>query len=236
MPRICSSTAVCDRRCDRTKPWAVKFEMIADDPTGRLDAPVRRRRLPRPISEETLDRVLDGADGRIRPWLYLAAYAGLRACEVSQLCAEDVQRDSDPPVLIVQDGKGGKQRIVPLHECVADALTRAELPARGYLFLRQRGRGRPITTRTPGVGAECVSPKLVSELANRYLRSAGAGATFHQLRHRFGTAIYASSRDLRLTQELMGHSNPSTTAGYAAWSPSHGVAAVNALPSRHLRR
>jgi integrase/recombinase XerC len=208
--------------------WAVKFELIEHDPTVRLDSPVRRRGLPRPISEETLERVLAAAGSRIRPWLYLAAFAGLRACEVSRLRAEDVTDQADPPMLLVVDGKGGKTRAVPLHEKARAALTEADLPSSGFLFLR-REWGRPLTTHTPGAGQQNVSPKLVSELANRHLRSHKAGATFHQLRHRFGTRVYSESRDLRVTQELLGHSNPSTTAGYAAWSPARGLAAVLAI-------
>jgi integrase/recombinase XerC len=55
-------------------------------------------------------------------------------------------------------------------------------------------------------------------------------ATFHALRHRFGTQVYANSLDLRVTQEILGQSSPATTAGYAAWSPERGIAAVAALP------
>jgi integrase len=66
-------------------------------------------------------RVLETADDRIRPWLYLAAYAGLRACEVAQLRAEDVIRNAEPPMLLVTDGKGGKQRLIALHRSVVAA-------------------------------------------------------------------------------------------------------------------
>jgi site-specific recombinase XerD len=52
---------------------------------------------------------------------------------------------------------------------------------------------------------------------------------YHQLRHRFGTAVYAETRDLLLTQRLMRHSNPSTTAGYAAVADS-GTDVVASLP------
>lgn len=208
--------------------WAERFELRDDNPTHRLDPPVIRRRLPRPIPDDTLMRVLETADDRIRPWLYLAAYAGLRACEVAQLRAEDVVSGAEPPMLLVTDGKGGKQRLIPLHREVQRVLAESNLPAAGYLFLRVKDSG---PARTSGLcDAPHVPPWLVSQMSNRHLRAQKAGATFHALRHRFGTQVYANSLDLRVTQELLGHSSPATTAGYAAWSPARGVAAVTALP------
>ena len=54
-------------------------------------------------------------------------------------------------------------------------------------------------------------------------------ATLHQLRHAFATEVYRASRDLRLTQELMGHAHPNTTAIYAAYSPGDAAGVVEGL-------
>jgi integrase/recombinase XerC len=51
----------------------------------------------------------------------------------------------------------------------------------------------------------------------------------HQLRHRFGTRVYQASHDIRLTQAMLGHSDPKTTAIYAAFSPTSAVEIVTAL-------
>ena len=51
-----------------------------------------------------------------------------------------------------------------------------------------------------------------------YLHEHGIDATARQLRHWFGTEVYAAGHDIRVTQELLGHSDPSTTAGYIAYS------------------
>jgi len=214
--------------------WAERFELITTDPTKRLDAPIRRRRVPRPIDEEALARVLATADDRIRPWLYLAAFAGLRAFEVARLRAEDVLADADPPVLVVADGKGGRQRIVPLHPELARVLGGSALPGRGYLFVRVRESG---PKRTSGLcDSEHVPAWLVSQLANRHLRAQNAGATFHALRHLFATKLYANSKDLRVTQEMLGHASPATTAAYTAWSHDRAVAAVCSLDIRQHQR
>jgi integrase/recombinase XerC len=57
----------------------------------------------------------------------------------------------------------------------------------------------------------------------------GINATAHQLRHWIGTEIYSATHDIRVTQELLGHSDPSTTAGYIAYSHVAAAAAVGSL-------
>jgi integrase/recombinase XerC len=195
--------------------WALLEELIDIDPTRRLIRPRLQRRIPRPIGEIDLARVLDRAPDRIRPWLYLAAYEGLRACEIANLRREDILDSADPPMLIVTDGKGGKQRLIPLSPIVAAALS--PMPAKGWMFLREDGLSGPN------------APWRVSQAANAVLHRLGTRATLHQLRHRFATKIYANSRDLRVTQELLGHASPFTTAGYAAHSPSAALDAVMGL-------
>jgi site-specific recombinase XerD len=68
----------------------------------------------------------------------------------------------------------------------------------------------------------------VKEL-NTYLHSLGITSTAHSLRHRFATTIYEETRDLRLTQELMGHTSPETTAIYTQANHAGAAAAVAAL-------
>ena len=136
---------------------------------------------------------------------------GLRACEIAGLRGEDV--DLSRNVLFVADGKGGKQRCVPMHLRVAAILEDA--PTRGPVWHTRDGS--PVTAN------------LVSVVCNGHLRACQVRATLHQFRHRFGTQIYANSHDLRVTQELLGHSSPTTTAGYVAWSETAAAAAVAGL-------
>jgi integrase/recombinase XerC len=188
--------------------WAEREGLRTDDPTLRFVRPRLRRRLPRPVPARHLERAISGAVLPVRAWLLFAAFGGLRACEVASLHAGDIEGD----VFIVRDGKGGKQRIVPIHP-----LVRAELellPASGWLF--------------PGPGG-AVSANTVSKRAGRYLRSVGVPESFHQFRHAFATAVYRESLDLRLTQELLGHASPTTTALYAAWEPTKAAAVVARL-------
>ena len=194
--------------------WLVRERLRDDDPSIRLVRPRLRPGLPRPISDADLARAMVDAPDRIRPWLLLGALAGLRCCEIAALRREDVRDDLDPPAIHVVDGKGGRSRIVPLHPAIAAEL--AQLPARGWLFPHWDGPGH-------------VNAHNITHGVTRYFRSRGITATMHQLRHHFGTALYRQTHDLRLTQELLRHTDPRTTAGYAAWSSDRAAAAIAAL-------
>jgi integrase/recombinase XerC len=191
---------------------------VAINPAAGIPVPEIGRRLPRPISEPDLMRAMADPPPRIRPWLVLAGWTGLRAKEIALLRREHVLDGVRPPVLLVAAGatKGRRERIVPI-----SAFVIRELPITsrsGYLFRRGDGGGGPNT------------PQIVSQLAAAYLHDLGLADTLHHLRHRFGTMLYRQTRDLRLVQELLGHANPATTAGYAAYDQVSAVAAVAALP------
>lgn len=206
--------------------WAEAEGLRADNPAARLPVPTLPRRLPRPIGEQDLTAALAAAPRRIRPWLILAGWCGLRAREIALLRREHVLDAVRPPVLVVAEAsaKGRRERVVPLSS-FALAELRPWLGIRsGYLFGRRDGRPGPVR------------PWRVSQLAGQHFRGCGIGATLHQLRHRFGTQLYRQTRDLRMVQEVLGHAHPTTTALYAAWDKTAAAAAVEALPVPcHLR-
>jgi integrase/recombinase XerC len=189
--------------------WAMLEEFLQVDPTAKIPNPKLPKRLPRPIASHALRDALQAAGPMMRCWLYLGAYEGLRCHEIAALRRSDVLDHLDPPLLLV-NGKGAKQRLVPLHP-----LVRGMLPmSRGYLF--HRG-GMPYTA------------EQVSSAFGRFFRQHDIDSTAHQLRHWFGTSVFRVSKDIRLTQELMGHSSPVATAGYVAFSPVEAAHVVAAL-------
>ena len=84
------------------------------------------------------------------------------------------------------------------------------------------GSSRP-PSRSPPLALQAL------EALNDYLKTLGIADTLHSLRHRFGTQLYRSSQDLRLTQELLGHVSIATTTLYAAADMRKASAAVLAL-------
>lgn len=195
--------------------WAIRDGRATADPTLRIVRPRLPRHLPRPITDADLADALDQADDTMRAMLLLGAYQGLRCAEIAGLQREQILDHHDPAVLIVQ-GKGGHERVLPLHPAVAAALRRHGLPRAGYVFCQ------PDSTRP-------VQPWSVSHRIAAHMRNLGLDATAHQLRHWFGTKTYAASRDLRVVQGLLGHASPTTTTVYVAFSTEDARDAVTSL-------
>lgn len=200
--------------------WAVAEGLRAGNPATELPVPRKARRLPRPVTEDNLLAALELAPARVRPWLVLAGWAGLRAIEIAFLRRENVVDTGPEPVILVASDatKGRRERVVPMSAFVGAELHAAGLPRSGWVFRRQDGLAGPNR------------PARISGMASSHLQACGFAVTLHQLRHRFGTQAYAASRDLRMVQEVMGHADPATTAGYVAYDRDGAARAVNALP------
>jgi integrase/recombinase XerC len=184
--------------------WAVKFEIFDFNPAADIARPKPPHRLPNPVTDAELIAVLERAADPYRTWVLLAAYGGLRCIEISRLRREHITEQT-----ITLHGKGGKKRIVPTHPAVWAVV--GGLPA------------GPITEH---------DERYISIRSALYFQRTlkMPDIHMHRFRHWFGTNVQRRNKDLRVTQQLMGHSNPSTTAGYALVFDEDATAAVNALP------
>lgn len=197
--------------------WAHETaDLLPTNPARRLIRPKVGRGLPRPMSDLALEAAVSTAAEDVRCWLVLGAYAGLRCGEMSRLERRDIMDTITTPVMLLH-GKGGKDRIVPASPRVLFELRAYGLPSRGPVFRRRDGR--------PGAP----SPARISQLVNEHLHGLGITDTAHATRHRYATGVYQLSKDLRLTQELLGHADPATTAIYAAYAQAEAAAVVDAL-------
>lgn len=194
--------------------WAIREELTTVDPTVRIPYPKVPKRLPRPIAERQLVKAFMQADVRMLAMLALASYVGLRCMEIANLDVNDIVWGSTV-LLVVREGKGGKDRTVPLAGKVQKALQAYGLPDHGPVFPKQDGTRYAAGT--------------ISRMINQHLRDCGVTDTAHQLRHRFGTAFYQQSKDIMLTKEMMGHSSVATTQGYVAFCPDEAARVVDAL-------
>jgi integrase/recombinase XerC len=186
--------------------WAIDEELTDVDPTARIARPRLSQGLPRPISTDALRFAISQAsDARTVALLTLAAFGGLRCAEISQLTAGDINGD----VMLVH-GKGSKDRVVPVHPACRDALRRHGIPLHGPVF--------------------DLTPWQVSHVIREHLHACNIDASAHMLRHWFATECYeASGHDLRMVQDLLGHSSPTTTAIYTRWSRNDAGPTVDRL-------
>lgn len=196
--------------------WALIEERATRNPTLKLTRPKMRRTLPRPVSTDDLRLLLDQAPSKqVRAMICLAAFAGLRCIEIATLDAGDVMGHLSPPVLVVTHGKGDKPRVQPMPAPIIDALRSHGIPAHGPIFRDRHGNR--------------FTASMISHMLRSHMHHCGVIASGHQLRHSFGSEVYRRSRDLRMTQELLGHASPATTAGYTAWAQDQAAEIVDEL-------
>lgn len=184
--------------------WAIRDGHATVNPTERIDRPKVPAGIPRPIDTDDLRRaLLLATDPAMCAMLHLAAFAGLRCAEIAGLDWADINGD-----MMLVHGKGGKDRVVPVHPLIRSAL-------------------RAVPNRRTHGSLFGLCPRRVSHAIRRHLHDTGVIASAHQLRHWFATAVYeASGADLRMTQELLGHSSPTTTAMYTRWASSRSSEVV----------
>ena len=194
--------------------WLQATRNRDDNPAADLATVQRPRYMPRPIPDADLAHAITQADDQMRVILHLAAYAGLRAGEIAQLDATDI--DQANRLVHVRQGKGRKDRLVPLHPALANEL-----------------RANPTVPRRGPVvhyGPHAYTPNSISKKVSAYMAGLGIAASCHSLRHWFASKAYQGSHDIRAVQELLGHASVATTQLYAAFDPASARAAVASVP------
>jgi integrase/recombinase XerD len=188
---------------------------IRDDPTATLDSPRVKKYLPRAISQEDVEKLLEAPGQstepralRDRAILELLYATGMRVSELVALNEGDVDLPSASVRVI---GKGDKERVIPIYDRAVQAIEayvskgRVRLlrdPEKKALFLNQRG--------------ERLTRQGLWLIVKGYVKVAGlkVPVTPHTLRHSFATHMLRGGADLRNVQELLGHANIATTQVY----------------------
>lgn len=186
--------------------WAHRRGLVDENPAAYLRpvrVPVGR---PRPVPEVAVKDAMGASDGEAHLMVLLAAYAGLRVSEIAGLRVDALTSHG----LRVM-GKGGKERMVPVHPAVLAPLAQQIIRSPcEWVF--------PSPVTDGHVGYDYVYKRMKAALGGAY--------TPHQLRHRFATQAYRGTKDLRAVQELLGHSSPNTTVRYTLIEDDALAAAV----------
>jgi integrase/recombinase XerC len=204
------------------------------NPALAVQAPRRGRSLPKALEADQLGRYLAPPDDdpltlRDVAMAELLYSSGLRLAELQALDLADLDMQER---LVTVTGKGNKTRTVPVGSAALAALRSwlprrpppADADAEQALFLGQRGRR--------------IGPRAIQLRIRRLARHNGIGQDVHphMLRHSFASHMLESSGDLRAVQELLGHSNISTTQIYTHLDFQHLAKVYDGAHPRARRR
>ena len=212
----------------------VKRRVLPGSPVAALRGPKRARKLPSFLGKDDAIRLMEapatqGASGdqvteeaRIRGERALVEIlygAGLRISEATGLDLEDVERDGEGALVRVRQGKGRKDRIVPLGRPAVSALD-AYLPVRERLLVAL-GRADEKALFVGARGARLDPRVFRRQLVDRTARAGVRRISPHALRHSFATHLLGEGADLRAIQDMLGHASLRTTERYAHVNIDH---------------
>lgn len=211
--------------------WLVVEGYCESSSADILQGPKQPKTLPRVISPHDMEQLLDprGVSKEVdsgkeksealalrnQALLELLYAAGLRVSEAAGLLVSGVDISTG---MVRVMGKGSKERLVPLHQKACEILQEYMEKARPILLDNAQSdyvfvsvRGKTLTTNT------------VRTVFKKALREAGLDESLspHAMRHSFATDLLSGGADLRSVQEMLGHSNLSTTQIYTHLSSDH---------------
>jgi integrase len=176
--------------------WGVRRDVMSRNPVAQTDGIRVPKSLPRPVPPAIVPGIIAAAPTeKLRLALMLAAYAGLRRAEICALTGHDIQLHPNA-LIVVRNGKGSKDRIVPMHPLLAAELADV------------RGGGRLVPW----------TPDHLGTVAAEHIRACGYDATIHKLRASYATeAARVLDGNIVAVGKLLGHESPATTMQYVGW-------------------
>ncbi len=218
--------------------FLTREKMLARNPASSVSTPKHTRPLPRVLSEEEVNAMLDqfakaaqgghdaailrpvpygtglrhapwGARVRDRAMLELLYASGLR---VSELVGLDLGSVSFGDTMLLVRGKGRKERIVPFGSKAREALS-SYLPVREKILMETKTGSPALFLNLRG---QRLTTRSVDRIVKMYVRqfSPHVRASPHSFRHAFASHLLSEGADLRAIQEMLGHKSLSTTQRY----------------------
>ena len=191
--------------------FLLKNHHVTNNPAAHIRAPKQPRKLPKTLDVDQVNGLLEAGTSSELEIRDLAIFelfysSGLRLSEMSALDVNDI--DFENRLLRIHHGKGNKSRVLPIGEKALSALktwiTYRQPAEKSDCALFINHRGKRLTNRGIQFRLQqwCKNKGIVEQIHP------------HMLRHSFASHLLEASRDLRAVQELLGHSNISTTQIY----------------------
>jgi integrase/recombinase XerC len=192
--------------------FLLKKRLAESNPAQYVKAPKQARKLPKTLDVDQISGLLEAGANSALEIRDLAMFelfysSGLRLGELAALNLTDI--DLPDNSLMVRSGKGGKSRILPMGSKAVTAINNW-LPQR-LTYIATSESALFVSTRGTRLGQRSVELRL-----EQWCKKKGIAEHIHphMLRHSFASHLLESSQDLRAVQELLGHSNISTTQIY----------------------
>lgn len=202
--------------------WCVKQHYMKSNPAEQIEKPRLEKRLPPKLTKQDALRLLEVVYNfpyqspyvryRNHALFAMFLFAGLRRGELLRLNYADV--DIENLSIFVRQGKGSKDRIIPMSTTLAQSLSR-------YLIERKR-----LNKTCPEFFASLILNKGLTEDGLKHVvlelrRASGMRFALHKLRHTFATLMLEGGCDIYSLSKMMGHSDIKTTTLYLAASAEH---------------
>lgn len=209
--------------------WLLRQDIIERDPLVKIDSPKSERRLPTALSEEEVDKLLAAPDTntplgiRDRAMLEVLYATGMRVSELINLRTGDIHADLK---IIRVLGKGSKERLVPITEVALSWLEKYQTDVRDAQVLKSGQFTDVIFLNNHG---RQLTRQAVWQKIKKYCQQIGItkNVTPHTLRHTFATHLLENGADLRVVQEILGHSDITTTQIYTNLTQKHILEVYN---------
>jgi integrase/recombinase XerD len=194
--------------------FLVRESFTKEDPTGLVDTPKLWQRIPDVLTQAEVTAMINAASGKdaqsVRDCAMLELFyaSGLRVSELVALRLEDVNLETG---IVLCMGKGSKERLIPVGGRALEAIDKYLGKARIKL-VKGRAEGAIFISRL----GKKMSRQSAWNIIKFYARKAGVKKNIkpHTMRHTFATHLLEHGADLRSVQEMLGHSDISTTQIY----------------------
>ena len=192
--------------------YLFKEKIIKEDISNEIDHPKIKKRLPKALSLSDIDTLLDIKletvfDYRNKAMLELMYGSGLRISELINLELNDIDIYNS---LLKVNGKGSKERLIPINEYIIYYI-KLYMDKRGELLKNNTSNKLFLNNHGKGITRQGFFKNLKQILKKKNLNT---DITPHSLRHSFATHLINRGADLRSIQEMLGHSDISTTKIY----------------------
>lgn len=202
--------------------WCMTNGHMSSNPVEKIETPKLERRLPTKLTKQEASKILEVVDNypyqskflRYRNYAIFSVFimAGLRKKELLDLKLTDV--DTENMSIFIRQGKGSKDRVVPINYRLAEILNR---------YLEERKREKKtcpefFTSFTINTG---FTHSGIKRVVDKISNASGIKFTIHKLRHTFATLMLEGGCDIYSLSKMMGHSDIKTTTIYLAASMEH---------------